>query len=283
MRSTLQPDMHADTPPIACTLTPSDHARRVSEIAALNRAALRRLSRDGPTLALTYAPEAAARVRALVDAERRCCAFLSLEIEETGDAVRLLVTAPDLPREALDELFAPFVAGSHADERASGVVAAAVGSTVTCGAGACAEPGSSCGCATVALSAPPATSVTARAARACEPRGAGRLPAAAAATAASAAVACGVCCLAPIALPAAMLSIAGGAAAVAASSYGWMRWIAMALVGAGWLSIWSSRRRRGRAPARATTRTLGFATLMLVAAFGWPRIEPLLRAALARH
>ena len=62
--------------PIACTLSPSDYRTRLAEIAALSRDALRHVERRGLTLDLRYAPEAAARVRLLVEQERSCCAFL---------------------------------------------------------------------------------------------------------------------------------------------------------------------------------------------------------------
>jgi len=52
--------------PIACTLSASDYRRRLAEIAALSRDALRHVQRRGLTLDLRYAPEAVARVRQLV-------------------------------------------------------------------------------------------------------------------------------------------------------------------------------------------------------------------------
>jgi hypothetical protein len=98
--------------PIACTLSPSDYRTRLAEIAALSRDALRHVERRGLTLDLRYAPEAAARVRRLVDQEHRCCAFLQFELHEDADEVRLLVTAPAAAAGAVPELLAELT-GRH--------------------------------------------------------------------------------------------------------------------------------------------------------------------------
>ncbi|MEZ5289764.1 MAG: hypothetical protein R2745_01635 [Vicinamibacterales bacterium] len=90
--------------PIACTLSPTDHRARLAAIAALSRDALRHVERRGLTLDLRYAPEAAARVRTLVDQERSCCAFLTFDLQEAAHEVRLLVTAPAAAAEVVPEL-----------------------------------------------------------------------------------------------------------------------------------------------------------------------------------
>ena len=96
----------AAEPPIACTLSAGDYRARLTEIAALSRHALRHVERRGLTLDLRYAPEAAARVRSLVEQERACCAFLAFELHEDADEVRLLVTAPPAAADAVPELMA---------------------------------------------------------------------------------------------------------------------------------------------------------------------------------
>jgi hypothetical protein len=63
--------------PIACTLSATRYRARLAEIAALSREALRHVERHGLTLDLRYEPEAAARVRQLVERERTCCAFVT--------------------------------------------------------------------------------------------------------------------------------------------------------------------------------------------------------------
>jgi hypothetical protein len=90
--------------PIACTLSATDNRGRLAQIAALSRDALRHVERRGLTLDLRYAPEAAARVRQLVEQERTCCAFLQFYLQESADEVRLLVTAPPAAADALPDL-----------------------------------------------------------------------------------------------------------------------------------------------------------------------------------
>lgn len=92
--------------PIACTLSATDYRSRLAEIAALSREALRGVERRGLTLDLRYAPEAADRVRRLVEQERRCCAFLDFELHEGADEIRLLVTAPPAAADAVPDLLA---------------------------------------------------------------------------------------------------------------------------------------------------------------------------------
>ena len=99
--------------PIACTLGAGDFADRVSWIAELNRSALRAHRRDGLALTLDYAPEAASRVHDLVARERACCAFLAFRVDAAAERVRLTVEAPAETRDALDQLFAPFLAGAE--------------------------------------------------------------------------------------------------------------------------------------------------------------------------
>jgi hypothetical protein len=59
-------------------------------------------------LELTYAPEAAERVREMVRRERECCAFLDFKLQKEADAVRLTIVAPEGAREAAEMLFEPF-------------------------------------------------------------------------------------------------------------------------------------------------------------------------------
>ena len=90
--------------PIACTLSATDYRARMAEIATLSCEALRHAERRGLTLDLRYEPEAAARVRRLVEQERACCAFLRFELHEDAEEVRLLVTAPPGAEEAVPGL-----------------------------------------------------------------------------------------------------------------------------------------------------------------------------------
>ena len=96
-------------PPIACCLSDGDYQRRIAWIADLTREALQTHERDDLMLRLVYAPEAAAKVRALVEQERICCAFLTFEVHEHSDAMYVTITAPEDARRAADTLFAPFL------------------------------------------------------------------------------------------------------------------------------------------------------------------------------
>ena len=102
--------MAAETP-IACTLSATDYRTRLAEIASLSRDALRHAERRGLTLDLRYAPEAAARVRQLVEQERTCCPFLQFDLQESAHEVRLLVTAPPAAAEAVPDLLAELTGG----------------------------------------------------------------------------------------------------------------------------------------------------------------------------
>ena len=100
------------TAPIACTLATADFKDRIAWIGELTRDALRRYERQGLVLDLRYAPEAASRVREIVRKEQECCAFLTFEMLEELDEVRLTITAPAEATEAADLLFEQFVASA---------------------------------------------------------------------------------------------------------------------------------------------------------------------------
>jgi hypothetical protein len=104
---------------IACTLGVGDFSERTAEIRDLARRALRDAERGPLTLKLTYAPEAAEEVRALVLKEQECCPFLAFDLEQTATSVEPVVVAPPSAREAADVLFehfAPELATSNPKE-----------------------------------------------------------------------------------------------------------------------------------------------------------------------
>jgi hypothetical protein len=98
-----------DEQPIACTLTASDLRDRLAWIAKLNRDALRGHDRADLTLRLRYAPEAMQGVRELMCQEQVCCSFLSFELHEQPNEVRLTIKAPEEARGMADALFEPFL------------------------------------------------------------------------------------------------------------------------------------------------------------------------------
>jgi hypothetical protein len=95
---------------IACRLEGDDYRRRLASIGELARAALLDHRRDNHSLSLAYGPEAAARVRRMVEEERVCCPFLAIELEETPVAVFVKITPPPLDPAMLDVLFDHFTA-----------------------------------------------------------------------------------------------------------------------------------------------------------------------------
>lgn len=101
-------------------------------------------------------------------------------------------------------------------------------------------------------------------------------------TVSTAALACGICCVLPFALPAAMLGVVGGALAWFSEAYRWMTPIAVLAVAAGWFWIGYQSRSSGRRPARLTLIVMGFATAIMALALFWPRIEPIALGMLRR-
>jgi hypothetical protein len=97
--------------------------------------------------------------------------------------------------------------------------------------------------------------------------------AAVAGTAAGGALLCAVCCVAPFALPAAVLAVAGGALAWLADASAWITTIALSGVAGAWLWIAVQSRRSGSRPATSTLVVLTVATLALALALSWPIFE----------
>ncbi len=100
---------HRKTPPIACTLAPSEYRERLASIARLARDALRSAKRRGLALELRYAPEAAPRVREMLRKEQVCCTFLRFDLRETSHEVRVTIRPPEEARGALNTLFGQFL------------------------------------------------------------------------------------------------------------------------------------------------------------------------------
>jgi hypothetical protein len=94
-----------------------------------------------------------------------------------------------------------------------------------------------------------------------------------AATVSVTALACGVCCVLPFAIAAAMLGSVGGIFAWFSHAYGWMAPVACAAVVAAWLWVGYQSRRSGKRPAKATLLVMGLATVMMGLGFMWPMFE----------
>lgn len=101
-------------------------------------------------------------------------------------------------------------------------------------------------------------------------------------TASTAALACGVCCVLPFAVPAAILGSTGGVLAWFAGAYSWLTPIALVAVGAGWAWVGYQSWRTRRYPARLTVLLMAFATIMMAAAWIWPLFESTVIALVSR-
>jgi hypothetical protein len=112
--------MNAKEDPVACTLAPGDFSDRVEAIAALNRDALQRYTRDDLALDLVYASMASPRVRDMVRREQECCAFLRFDVLEDANAVRVRITAPETARSVASSLFEQFISKADASTPACG-------------------------------------------------------------------------------------------------------------------------------------------------------------------
>lgn len=106
----------------------------------------------------------------------------------------------------------------------------------------------------------------------------GKVAAGAAAAVATGALACAACCVLPFALPAVALAGTGGLVAWLVQAQGWMMWIASMAVAAGWMWIGLQSLRHRARPASSTIGVMAAATLMLILAATWPRIEPVVMA-----
>ena len=106
----------AEDAPIACVLTSDDYRTRLAWIAELTRDALQSHTRRDLELELVYAPNALERVREMVRKEQECCAFLTFDVDERPDGIRLTIKAPEQAREAADTLFAPFLPSAEAPD-----------------------------------------------------------------------------------------------------------------------------------------------------------------------
>ncbi|MFS8115959.1 hypothetical protein QD460_29925 [Rhizobium jaguaris] len=99
---------NAQMPLIACTLDATDFKARTAEIQNIASRYLQRVSRQPLSIELTYLPAAQAQLRDLVRKETQCCAFLTFDLRERGNAVVLVITAPEEAGDAAHMLFDHF-------------------------------------------------------------------------------------------------------------------------------------------------------------------------------
>ena len=102
----------AENTPIACTLDSATMAARLNRIKALTETSLLSHELQDGQLRLAYRLEAAAEVRAILDLERSCCAFLDFGVQEVGGSVVLTISAPAEAQDAAAWLFEQFLPSS---------------------------------------------------------------------------------------------------------------------------------------------------------------------------
>ena len=93
--------------PIACTLDAREYAGRTAELAALAARALRRRepTPTGERLVFADTPEIERELRAVIAAEARCCAFLTMGLRGSDDGLVLDVDGPRDARPVIAALF----------------------------------------------------------------------------------------------------------------------------------------------------------------------------------
>ena len=94
--------------PIVCTLDAAALGDRVAQMRAIGADGLTGASFEGDQARLRFRPEVAARLEAVVAAERDCCAWLGLDLAREGDALELTLTAPPGGGAAMREFAAAF-------------------------------------------------------------------------------------------------------------------------------------------------------------------------------
>jgi hypothetical protein len=100
--------------PVACSLEANALATRLDEIAAVGRDALVAREGTGGSHLLRFRADGdtAARLERIVDAERECCSFLTMEVRRVGDELELTIVAPAEGEGTAEALAAGFAAGA---------------------------------------------------------------------------------------------------------------------------------------------------------------------------
>lgn len=93
--------------------------------------------------------------------------------------------------------------------------------------------------------------------------------------------ACAMCCVVPLAWPAAALALSAGAAAWFERAQEPLTWLSALLVAAAWWMTWRKKGRVRQRPARSTIAVLILSTLLLGVAMCWNTVEPWLVKAMS--
>jgi ABC-type uncharacterized transport system YnjBCD substrate-binding protein len=105
--------MTENAPPIACTLDPARMPQRGDDIRALGHDGLQAVERGERHVTLRFRPDPAMRerVKDIVTAESRCCAFLEFTLADAEDATVVTIAAPEGGEPAMHELADLFSTG----------------------------------------------------------------------------------------------------------------------------------------------------------------------------
>jgi hypothetical protein len=104
-----------DELPIACSLSATELPVRQAQMAELGRDALVVARVAGTQAELRFAAGSGVRerVQSIVVAERECCAFLTMRVDDAPDEVRLTIDAPEDAEPVLAELVDAFRGEPH--------------------------------------------------------------------------------------------------------------------------------------------------------------------------
>jgi hypothetical protein len=94
--------------PVACTLIPNEYRRRTDDLAALAARGLRSREQTahGERLTFEEREETERELRAVIEAEASCCAFLRMDLQRGDDGLVLEIAGPQDARPIIAELFA---------------------------------------------------------------------------------------------------------------------------------------------------------------------------------
>jgi hypothetical protein len=99
--------------PVVCSLDAGDLEQRLAAIGEIGAESLIDRRQDGERHLLRFRsdPRTRERLEDIVRAERECCAFLDLLLEDEGDYVVLSVAAPEAGQATADGFAMAFAAG----------------------------------------------------------------------------------------------------------------------------------------------------------------------------
>jgi hypothetical protein len=100
--------------PVVCTLGAGDLEQRLATIGEIGAKSLIDREEDSGRHLLRFRPdpETRAGLEGIIDAERQCCAFLDLSLQEDGDHLVLSVAASEAGQTTADGFAMAFTAAS---------------------------------------------------------------------------------------------------------------------------------------------------------------------------